>query len=52
LIRGAKFEQGINPASALNDMVDTLLDEKKTMSDLAAANDKNYLFLGETHDDI
>src|SRR5437773_5837600 len=48
LIRHAKFEKGVKPASALKDMVDTLLDGEKTMTDLAAANDTNYLFLGET----
>jgi hypothetical protein len=52
LIRGAKFEEGVKPESALQDMVDILVDEKKTVADLAEVNDKNYLFLGETHDDI
>ncbi|HEY6204601.1 MAG TPA: hypothetical protein VIW21_00370 [Chthoniobacterales bacterium] len=52
LIRGAKFEKDIKPEVALQDMVDTFVDETKTVADLAAVNDKNYLFLGETHDDI
>jgi len=52
LIRGAKFEEGVKPESALQDMVDILVNEKKTVADLAAVNDKNYLFLGETHENI
>lgn len=52
LIRGAKFEKGIKPESALQDMIDTLVNEKKTVADFAALNDKNYEFLGETHEDI
>lgn len=52
LIRHAKFEKGVKPETALQQMIDTLLDEKKTVADLAAVNDKNYLFLGESHDDI
>jgi lysylphosphatidylglycerol synthetase-like protein (DUF2156 family) len=51
LIRHAKFEQGVKPETALQNMVDILVDEKKTVADLAAVNDKNYLFLGESHDD-
>jgi hypothetical protein len=52
LIRGAKFEEGVRPETALQDMVDTFVDEAKAVADLAAVNDKNYLFLGETHDEI
>lgn len=52
LIRGAKFEKGVDPAAALNDMVDMLLKQDKTMADLAAVIDKNYLFIGETHEEI
>ena len=49
LIWGAEFEKGVKPEKALQDMIDTLLAEQKTVADLAAVNDKNYLFLGETH---
>jgi hypothetical protein len=52
LIRGAKFENGVKPESALQDMVDTLVNEKRTVADFAGVNDKNYSFLGETHDEI
>ena len=51
-IRHAKYEKGVKPETAVQDMVDILLNEKKTVADLAAVNDKNYLFLGESHDDI
>ena len=52
LIRGANFEQSVQPEAALGDMVNTLLDEDKTMADLAGVNDNNYRFLGEKSDEI
>lgn len=52
LIRGADFEQGVKVGAAINGMVDVLLDEDKTMTDLAMVNDNNYRFLGEKSDEI
>jgi hypothetical protein len=52
LIRGADFEKSVQPGAAIKDMVDVLLDEDKTMTELAAVNDDNYRFLGEKSDEI
>ena len=52
LIRGADFEKNVKPADAIDDMVNVLLDEDKTITDLAAVNDSNYRFLGEKSDEI
>jgi hypothetical protein len=48
-LRGAKYEAESSQEKAVGDMVNTLTDETKTVSDLAAINDANYLFLGEEH---
>lgn len=52
LIRGADFEKNVKVDTAIHDMVNILLDEDKTMSDLAAVNDSNYRFLGEKSHEI
>ena len=48
-LRGAKYEAGSTQQKAVDEMVTTMTDETKTVSDLAAINDSNYLFLGEEH---
>jgi len=46
-IRGAKYEEGVSREKALQDIVSTLMDEEKTISDLAEVADANYIFWGE-----
>jgi hypothetical protein len=52
LIRKAKLENGVNKEKAIFDMCNVLMDESKTLKDLAAVIDDNYLFLGEKNDEI
>jgi hypothetical protein len=52
LIRKATLEPGVSVEQAVGDMFALLLNENKTMCDLAEANDRNYRFLGEKHDEI
>ncbi|MBR8534674.1 hypothetical protein KDU71_03815 [Carboxylicivirga sediminis] len=44
---GAKLENNITQEKAINSMVEILIDETKTIEDLANKNDENYLFLNE-----
>lgn len=44
---GAKLESNITREKAINSMVAVLIDETKTIEDLAVMNDENYLFLNE-----
>jgi len=46
-IRGAKYEDGVSRNEALQGILSTLMDEEKTISDLAEVADANYLFWGE-----
>ena len=41
---GAKYEENINKAQAMSDMVDILLDAEKTMAELAQKVDDDYVF--------
>ncbi len=52
LIRKAKLEHGVKKEEAIGDMFNVLMDESKTLRDLAAVIDDNYLFLGEKSDEI
>ncbi len=45
---GAKLENNISRNTALNDMIQVLLDKEKTVLDLAEKNDENYFFTSET----
>ena len=44
---GAKLENSISRNTAINDMIQILLDEDKTIKDLAEKNDENYFFTNE-----
>lgn len=46
-IRGAKYEDGVSNETAVNDIVNILVNPDKTIADLAETNDKNYLFWKE-----
>ncbi len=46
-VRGARFEESVDPGYVVNTIRDTLLDETKTIEDLAGIADKNYQFWGE-----
>jgi len=50
-IRRAEYEDGITRAKAVGDMVNTLTNKEKTISDLAEIIDANYLFWGEEKDE-
>lgn len=52
LIRKAKLEDGVDKEKAIGDMLNTLLDESRSLKELAAIIDDNYLFLGEKNDEI
>ena len=45
---GAKLENNISRNTALNEMIQVLLDKEKTLLDLAEKNDENYFFINET----
>lgn len=45
---GAKLENNISRNTALNEMIQVLLDKEKTLLDLAEKNDENYFFTNET----
>ena len=47
MIRGAKYEEGINNQKAVSDIVNILVNADKTIAELAETNDKNYLFWRE-----
>lgn len=47
VLRGARYEEGADHDSAIDDMVDVLTDPAKTIADLAERNDDNYRFRGE-----
>lgn len=44
---GARLENNISRNTALFEMIEVLLDEEKTILDLAEVNDRNYFFLNE-----
>ena len=46
-IWGAVFEKGVDKGKAFQDIVDALVDEKKTVADLGAVADNDYKFPGE-----
>lgn len=46
-IRRAEYEEGVTKEKAVNDMVNTLTTEEKTISHLADIIDADYLFWGE-----
>ncbi|MBN2226973.1 MAG: hypothetical protein JW763_06380 [candidate division Zixibacteria bacterium] len=50
-IRCARYEEGKTAEQAVSDTVTVLIDADKTMNDLAAVIDANYLFLREQLDD-
>lgn len=52
LIRKAKLEDGVDKEKAIADMFNVLMDESKTLKELAAVIDDDYLFLGENNDEI
>lgn len=47
MIRGATYEENKSKESAIQDMKKIMTTADKTVSDLAAANDDNYLFWKE-----
>jgi len=47
MVRGAKYEEGKDKGSALQDIKNIMTSPDKTVKDLAAANDENYLFWQE-----
>jgi len=50
-IRRAEYEEGVTREKAVGDIVKTLTNENKTISDLAEINDDNYKFWGEENDE-
>lgn len=50
-IRRAEHEEGVTREKVLNDMVNTLTSEEKTINDMAEIIDANYLFWGEEKDE-
>jgi len=44
---GAKYEDGVTRAKAINAAVRVLTDKDKTVADLAEVNNANYLYFGE-----
>ncbi|MCF2518544.1 hypothetical protein [Dyadobacter sp. CY351] len=44
---GVKLENNISRNGALSAMIEVLMDDSKTIEDLAEANDTNYLFVNE-----
>lgn len=52
LIRRAKLEGGVDKEKAIGDMFNILMDDTKSLKELAAVVDNNYLFLGEKTDEI
>ena len=46
-IDGATLEAGVKEADAISEMEALLVDEEKTVADLAEVNDSNYRFFGE-----
>lgn len=46
-IDGATLEAGVKEADAISEMEALLVDEDKTVADLAEVNDSNYRFFGE-----
>lgn len=51
LIRGARYEGGVTKPEAVQGMLDILLDESKTVTDLALVADALYQFWKEDEDD-
>jgi hypothetical protein len=49
MIRGAVYEKGRTKDMAIADMLAILQKDDKTLTDLAEANDKNYLFWQEAN---
>ncbi len=47
LVRGATYKEGITKEMAVADIFAILQKDDKTLTDLAEANDKNYLFWQE-----
>lgn len=50
MIRRAVYESGTTQEKAVNEIISTLLDEKKTVAHLALVSDRNYVFWGEEDD--
>ena len=46
-IDGATLEPGVKEGDAVSAMEDVLVDDEKTVADLAFVNDSNYRFFGE-----
>ena len=50
MLRGAHYETGSDGATAVRDIVNTMLDAEQTVADLAAVNDANYRFWHEVEE--